>query len=181
MMVDILIKSLINAKLVPASLARSVIRGWPGYYSIWIDDPDHLPRLYANRLQADKTNLVYVGIATKSLLKRLVDQDLSHKSPSTFFRGIGPILGYRPQKGSLVGKKNQNNYKFTKDDTASIIGWIERHLSVRVVEESPALNDIEAEVIRSLRPLLSSKHNPATLEELAQLRRECREIARSTA
>lgn len=177
---DILIKRLANAKQVPAALADGNVPGRPGYYSIWIDDPDHLPRLYANRLRADKTSLIYVGIATESLLKRLVEQDLHHKSPSTFFRGIGPILGYRPPRGSLVGKSNQNNYKFTKDDTALIIRWIESHLSVRVVEESPARGDIEAGVIRTLRPLLNSTHNPAALGELAQLRKECREIARST-
>lgn len=180
MTVNILIESLINTKQVPAALADRVVPGRPGYYSIWIDDPDHLPALYSNRLRAEKTSLIYVGIATKSLLKRLVEQDLHHKSPSTFFRGIGPILGYRPPKGSLVGKSNQYNYKFTKKDTASIMGWIESHLSVRVVEESPARGDIEAGVIRTLRPLLNSTHNPAALGALAQLRKECREIARLT-
>ena len=180
MMVDIVIERFIHAEHVPAALAGRVVPDRPGYYSIWIDNPDNLPRLYAYLLQEDKTNLIYVGIATKSLLKRLVEQDLHHKSPSTFFRGIGPILGYRPPKGSLAGTSNQNNYKFTKDDTASIIGWIESHLSVRVVEESPARADIEAGVIHKLRPLLNDTHNPASLDELAQLRKECREIAQST-
>lgn len=181
MMAVDLIKSFSVAKQVSAALAADVIPSRPGYYSIWIDDPDNLPQLYADWLRADETKLIYVGIATKSLLRRLVEQDLQHKSPSTFFRGIGPILGYRPVKGSLVGKSNQNNYKFSKEDTASIIGWIESHLSVRVVEESPTSGNTEAGVIRNLCPLLNTTHNPDALGELAQLRKECREIARATA
>ncbi len=179
-MAESLADRLVNARQVPAISAADIIPRRAGYYSIWIDDPGSLPRLYADRLRADQTELIYVGIATKSLHKRLVEQDFHHKSPSTFFRGIGPILGFRPPRGSLVGKSNQNNYKFSKEDTATIISWIERHLSVRVVEEPTASKDVEAVAIRTLRPLLNSTHNPAALGELARLRGECRDIARET-
>ena len=54
-----------TAKQVSVSEAWSIVPCQPGYYSIWVDDPMNLPPLYAERLRADETNLIYVGIATK--------------------------------------------------------------------------------------------------------------------
>ena len=83
---------------VPASSAESVVPNRPGYYSIWIDDPTHLPADYAKHLETRGANLLYVGIATKSLLKRLV-KSLSQNS-SLLRSAMHPgILRCRDQKG----------------------------------------------------------------------------------
>ena len=149
----------------------------PGYYAIYVDDAGNLPSPYCDLLLRRRTDLMYIGIATVSLYQRLVQQDLRHQSPSTFFRGIGPILGYRPQRGSLVGMKNQKNYRFSVADTAAIILWIYAHLSVSWLEAKPALKGIEASLIGLHRPILNTTHNPERVPELAPLRAECRRIA----
>ena len=101
--------TLCTTPMSPVVQARNQVPGVPGYYSIFVDVPDSLPEPFATRLNKKNTSLVYVGIATKSLAKRLIEQDLTHKNPSTVFRGLGALLGYRPIRGSLHGKKNQNN------------------------------------------------------------------------
>ncbi len=167
-----------EAPLHSASAAESVVPHSPGFYSIFIDDPANLPCPYCTILQGRPTNLIYIGIATKSLQKRLVEQDLRHKSPSTFFRGIGPILGFRPPRGSLIGKKNQNNYKFSQEDTHLIITWINEHLSIRLVTtETSEHPNTEEFAIKRNRPILNTKHNPDKLTALAELRATCRRIA----
>jgi hypothetical protein len=176
-----LVELILSSEQMPVAQASRVVPGRPGYYSIWIDDPDALPGIYAEYLRGQHTQLIYVGIASQSLQKRLIQQDLYHNSPSTFFRGLGAVLGYRPPRGSLVGKKNQNNYKFSGPDTLAIVAWIESHLSVGVIEEAPTDSRREAGAITQLCPVLNTDHNPRALKELAQLRLECREIARSTA
>ncbi len=169
----------VNRKSV--ATATDMVPNRPGYYSIWIDDPDELPGTFADYLREQQTQLIYVGIARQSLQERLVRQDLHHDKPSTFFRGIGAILGYRPPRGSLTGKKNQRNYKFSESDTLAIVDWIESHVQVGVVEESPADLRRESGAITRLCPVLNTDHNPCRFRvPLAQLRLECREIARTT-
>lgn len=160
-----------------AAEARARVPMMPGYYAIFIDDASVLSSPFGDLLLQRASRLIYVGIATVSLHKRLVEQDLQHQAPSTFFRGIGPVLGYRPQPGSLVGKANKNNYKFGAADTAEIIRWIFAHLSVNWVEVDPALALIEKSLIRTHRPIFNSTHNPDRVPQLATLRAECRRIA----
>lgn len=64
-------------------------------------------------------------------------QELNHKKPGTFFRSIGCVLGYLPIKGHLKGKANQNNYKFSQDDTLEIINWLKDNIELSIVESSP--------------------------------------------
>jgi hypothetical protein len=130
-------------------------------------------------LKQQGTLLLYIGIAKGSLFRRLVEQDLRHTGPSTFFRGLGAILGYRPQIGSLTRVSNKNNYKFNGADTDSIRRWINAHLSICWHEASPALLENETVAIGKYRPVLNTKHNPHAMTELAVLREECRRIARS--
>lgn len=151
----------------------------PGYYAIYVNDTSVFPSPFREDLARRATQLIYIGIATVSLHERLVEQDLRHGLPSTFFRGIGPILGFRPQSGSLNGMSNQNNYKFSASDTAEIIRWMAANLSVSWVEESPALASTEKALIRAHQPLINTTHNPARSRELAALRLECRSIART--
>jgi len=151
----------------------------PGYYAIFIDDGRVLPSPFGDLLLKKATGLIYVGSATVSLHGRLVEQDLQHRQASTFFRGIGSILGYRPPRGSLIGKANQNNYRFSAADTAEIIEWINGNLSVNWAEADPALETTEASLIRAYRPILNAKHNPDRVSQLAALRHECRRLARA--
>jgi hypothetical protein len=89
-------------------------------------------------------------------------------------------LGFRPVKGSLVEMKNKNNYKFNESDTAAIVEWVEKHLVVGVLEETPARHSTETEAIYKMCPILNTDDNPRPCAQLAQLRKECREIARSS-
>lgn len=99
-------------------------------------------------------------------------QELRHCGHGTFFRSLGAILGFLPSAGSLVGKKNQNNFRFSPADTASIVAWINSHLFFRTVEGHL---DQEPTCIAALHPLLNLKHNGAyTLVEVKQARKACR-------
>ncbi len=157
--------------------AAKVVPGEPGLYAIFIDQAASLPEPFRSVLSTRKTRLIYVGKAD-NLSSRLIGQDLRHEQPSTFFRGIGAVLGYRPPVGSLRGKSNQNNYRFSATDTQGVIEWIDAHLSVNAVALSQGEpGRYEPEVIRQLTPLLNTAHNPEALRELAELRAECRRIA----
>lgn len=35
------------------------------------------------------------------------------------------VLGFRPQTGSLIDKKNIRDFEFSSDDTQKIIDWID--------------------------------------------------------
>ena len=168
---------LLSGPTCSAADAAALVPCGPGYYAIYVADAGNLPGPYCDLLRRGGTGLMYIGIATVSLNGRLVEQDLQHKNPSTFFRGIGAILGYRPQPGSLVGKKRQNNYKFSPADTAAIVCWINEHVSVSWVAAKPALKGIEASLLRTSRPILNTAHNPESVAELAALKAECRRIA----
>lgn len=150
----------------------------PGLYSIYIDSADALPLPFDAELRERGSQLLYIGIASKNLHRRLILQDLRHKSPSTFFRGIGAILGYRPPDGSLRDRVNKNNFKFSPGDTAAIIRWVDDHLLVHWVEcERASLREIERDLIRQLTPLMNRVHNPIKSAALARLRKQCWEIA----
>jgi hypothetical protein len=168
-----------DSELMPIKQAESDLpKNKPGLYAIYTDEPGSFPEPFAGYLRERNNNLIYVGKASGSLYERLFEEDLRHTRPSTFFRALGPILGYLPPKGSLIDKKNQNNYRFSDEDTAAIVEWIDRHLKVRIVvvpaDEIPLL---EASVIVRLTPLLNTVHNPIALSELAELRSQCRQFA----
>lgn len=173
------VEGLVSGPTCTAAEAPTRVPMTSGYYAIFIDDASSLPSPYGDLLLRRATRLIYVGMATVSLHERLVEQDLRHRRPSTFFRGIGPILGYRPPTGSLLGKANQNNYKFSTGDTAEIIRWINGHLSVNWAEAEPALATTEASLIRVHRPFFNTAHNPEPVTQLVALRDECRRIARA--
>jgi len=103
----------------------------PGLYAIYARSEEVFPEPLAGYLRDRGSTLIYIGKATGSLKDRLVEQDLGHKKPSTFFRAIGSILGFRPPRGSLKKKQKQINYKFSPGDTQKITGWISDNLSVR--------------------------------------------------
>ena len=104
----------------------------------------------------------------------------NHQRPATFFRGIGAILGFLPPKGSLVGKANQNNYKFSPEDTEAIRKWMRQSLLVNWVPLEPTkIPDTEKALIIKYQPMMNTAHNPNKNNELAAARKRCREYAQS--
>jgi hypothetical protein len=169
---------LVRKPICSAAKALKRVPPKPGYYAIFIDSPGELPHPFSKLLVQRKTKLIYIGIARASLYRRLVEQDLSHKEgESTFFRGIGAILSFRPPVSSLVGRRNQNNYRFSRTDTEEIISWIQQHLRVGWIEEDPALETEESRLIEKHCPIINTKYNPNPVPELASLRSECRTLA----
>lgn len=121
--------------------------------------------------------IIYIGKAEKSLIKRL-SQELRGKSHGTFFRSLGAILNYEPQRGSLKNMKNKINYKFSKDDQEEIIIWINRHLEINWIKCLENIITIEKELINKYRPLLNIESNPNASQLVKNKRKKCREIAR---
>ena len=149
----------------------------PGIYSLRIKDIENLPEPFDAHLASRGHNIIYIGIASKSLYRRMLNQELRGKGHGTFFRSVGAMLGYRPPKGSLNHRKNKRNYKFSGDDEQRIIEWMNANLLVNWVELSKGLNSVETEIIRKHKPLLNIAKNPAALPLLTRLRKECVEIA----
>ena len=173
-----LIKRLTRNEFISAGDAENRVPIMPGYYAIWIKDPSVLPCQYFREQRTPA--MLYVGIATKSLKKRLFEQDLRHKNPATFFRGLGAVLGFRPPAGSLAGKRNKNNYKFSNADTKAIIKWINANIIVRFVVDDLPDKQQEKYVISFLKPPFNSTHNSNPLPGLAALREQCRKIANAS-
>ena len=89
-----------EAQLVSAKDAEKLVPDQPGLYSVFIDDSAILPAPFSEYLSKKGSLLIYLGKASTSLQSRLVAQDLRHKGASTFFRGLGAVLEYRPSSGA---------------------------------------------------------------------------------
>ena len=150
-----------------------------GLYCIRISDINKLPKPFNNFLVDRQHNIIYIGIATESLNKRFLNQELRANGHGTFFRSIGAVLGHRPPKGSLLTKKNKRNYKFPEADEQKIIDWINDNLMVNWVECDENFEDIEPQLIIKHRPLINLAKNPVALSLLLDLRKECVQIANS--
>lgn len=157
---------------------RSEVLRTPGYYAIFVHNPDELPDPFGRTLRVRGTDLIYIGVAKKTDLRdRLLKQDLRHERPSTFFRSLGAILGYRPRQGSLSGKK-AGNYRFSIEETNKVIAWINGNLRIHWIPDGSVSLVEEKGAILERVPLLNIAHNPMRIGRLIELREECREIAR---
>ncbi len=164
-------------------LSESDIPISSGLYVIMIDDVDVLPNEVSSELKDRNHNILYIGQAStqSSIRKRLWDEELHLKNNATFFRSMGALLGYRPERGSL--KENQNgerksrNYKFGKYDKEQIIHWLEEHILVNYVECNIGIDDMEAFLIRKYKPVINISKNPFKLAYIQNLRDECVAIA----
>ena len=142
----------------------------PGLYAIFVDDPKSLPDPFASILSA-RCSSPLRGPCARLAIGQAYRPGTAPQIAATFFRGIGAILGFRPQFGSLRGKANQKNYRFSKADTCQIVSWMEKHLRVRWLRmDDTDLVQVEPAVIGELRPMLNTKHNPDRCNELAELR-----------
>jgi len=176
---ELKLKILMNEKnFRSAGIIDKIVPDEPGLYCIRIKDPSQLPAPFGSYLTERGHNILYIGIATTTLKKRFLGQELRAKGHGTFFRGIGAVLGYRPCKGSLKNYKNKNNYRFSANDEKSIIKWINSNLLINWVVFNGNYGVTENLLIKQYSPLLNSDKNPLKLPELAALRRECRNIAR---
>ncbi len=157
----------------------SLVPDTAGLYCIRIKNIQTIPEPFNSILTARKNNIIYLGIASQSLKKRLLNQELRAKGHGTFFRSIGAVLGFRPPKGSLKTKANKKNYKFKSSIEIKIIEWINSNLTVNWVTTDADLNNIESDLISKYTPLLNITKNPLALEELRELRALCVQIANS--
>ena len=149
----------------------------PGLYCIRIKEPKNLPLPFSTELENRKHNIVYIGIATKSLNKRMLNQELRANGHGTFFRSLGAVLGYRPQQGSLSEKKNKRNYIFNSSDERKIIDWINENLKINWVNFNNDFETVESSLILKHKPILNISKNPYSIHKLSEFRKECVEIA----
>lgn len=151
----------------------------PGLYCIRIKSPSALPEVFEKELRQREHNIIYIGKASRSLNRRFLNQELRARGHGTFFRSIGCVLGYKPPKGSLVNKKNKNNFKFRPEDEIKIIRWINENLIVNWIEYDREVIAIESGLILRYKPLLNLDGNPYALVRLRTLRSVCKQIANS--
>ena len=142
-----------------------------GIYCIKIIEGGKIPKEFGI---VENKEIIYIGIASKSLKERLWEEELNHLRPATFFRSIGAMLGFLPPKGSLIGKKNKRNYKFSSEDTEKIKNWMRDSLLVNFVPlPQERLEIFETLWIEKLTPLINIKHNPYANEQLKMARKKC--------
>lgn len=175
---ETLIKKLLNKRsFKSAKLIDNVVPNVSGLYCIRITNVNKLPKLFAKELIQRKSDVLYVGLASKSLHKRLLQQELRANGHGTFFRSLGAVLGFLPPKGSLLHKKNKRNYKFSSSDEIRIINWINNNLIVNWVALDGKLENIESELILKSKPILNISKNLYKMNELTLLRKRCVQIA----
>ena len=158
------------------ALSGDMVPDVPGLYCIKLRKGVHLPAKYG---KVREDGVIYIGKAD-NLRERLWEEELSHKRPATFFRGIGAVLGYLPPKGSLIGYANQYNYEFSAEDTDAVIKWMHRYLAVNWIQLEPSqIVNTEKDLIRMYQPMMNNTHNPNKNKALAAARKRCREYAKS--
>lgn len=171
-------KKLLQGEFVSVgALSGEMVPDVPGLYCIKLRKSVRLPAKYG---KVREDGVIYIGQASTSLRKRFWKQELNHIGAATFFRSIGAMLGYLPPKGSLVGKKNQTNFKFSPEDTEAIRQWMRESLTVNFIAFSTeTMDDVEKKLIDKYRPLVNYTHNPDYSRELEAVKDKCREYARS--
>ena len=177
----LLMKVLINEKNFKAlPQCEQDIPDVPGLYCIRIKQPKTLDTVFSNVLTERNHTIIYIGMASKSLKKQFLGQELRAKGHGSFFRNLGAVLGYCPEAGSLIGKRNQNNYKFSSEDEQDLIKWIDENLIINWVAASDNLDAIEDKLIQKHLPLMNISGNPGAFNNVRVLRDKCKAMARGT-
>jgi len=162
----------------PNSIENSVPT-MPGLYCIRISDKVILPKHFKEVLTNRNHDILYIGIASQSLNRRFLGQELRARGHGTFFRSLGAMLGYLPPKGSLKNKKNKRNYKFSPKDEQAIIKWINDNLIVNWVAYNGNFEQVESSLIIKYLPLMNLAKNPRASQTLSELRAECVRVAKN--
>lgn len=113
----------------------------------------------------------------QTLKNRFLGNELRGRGHGTFFRSLGAVLGFRPPMGSLIGKGNQRNYRFSAADSAAIVDWINENLEVSWVASDVGVHAAEVTLIGKHTPLLNLRDNPRALRAVTELRALCRRVA----
>jgi len=124
-----------------------------------------------------ETTLIYIGKAEKRTIYDRLREECEGTGPGTFFRGIGSLLGFKPIKGSLIGKINTNNYYFSKETREKIVIWMNDNLDFNFIEIVDDITGVESELIKKYCPILNTTFNPYKSKTLAAIRKSCREYA----
>ena len=171
-------KSLLQGNFISVgALSGEMVPDVPGLYCIKLRKSVRLPAKFG---KVREDGVIYIGKASTSLRKRFWKQELNHIGAATFFRSIGAMLEYLPPKGSLVGKKNQSNFKFSPEDTEAIRQWMRNSLTANFIAFSTeTMDDVEKKLIDTYRPLVNYTHNPDYSRELEAVKDKCREYAKS--
>lgn len=147
----------------------------PGIYCIKINNKDILPDECKKALNELQHNILYIGVA-ENLQKRL-KQELYATGHGTFFRSIGAVLGFLPPKGSLLNKKNKNNYKFSPTDTDKIIEIMKENFIINYIETEFRNGELETKLIEQYKPIINIDKNPNKLYFVENRRGLCRKFA----
>lgn len=160
-----------------AGTIDEIVSDEPGVYCIRILDLQPLPEAFRIVLEERGHNIIYIGLASGSLKKRFLGQELRARGHGTFFRSVGAMLGYLPPAGSLASKKNKKNYVFSAQDEQAIIRWMNTHLVVNWLEMTGDIDALESYLIPQYKPLLNLAKNPSRLAILSEARKKCCEVA----
>ena len=131
---------------------RTLIPPRPGLYAWW-GPPAILPELIGPAHPTKSgLRLLYVGLTTK-LRSRQTSNHLRRSGSSTLRRTLAGLLldeqGYRTRRTDRV--------VLVDEDEVRLTDWMRAHLRVSWCKH-PAPREVEAEVIRTLRPPLNVEH-----------------------
>ena len=163
----------------PLSELENFNLDYKGLYALKVIDIAKLPKIFQAEMLNCKHSIIYIGKAEKSVLNKRLREECRGESHGTFFRGIGALLNFRPEKGSLINMSNQNNYKFNPRDSQAIINWMNSNLYFNYIKLDKDFETIEKQLISKTCPILNTTHNPNKSKLLALKRKECREYALS--
>ncbi len=156
---------------MPVSGAAAKLPREPGLYAFFVDDPRCLPDPFGSMLAArSDRHLLYVGQASRSLYKRVWEQECRHRGPGTCFRSVGVMLGY-------VSPLGGRNFEFAPDDKVRIAAWMAGHLAVAWTTQFADMFREEKAAIRQHQPLLNLNHNPQASAHLRRLRALSRKVS----
>ena len=147
-----------------------------GLYALRVKDVSILPNLFKNELVSLDTTLIYIGKGERTIRQRLLEE-CQGKGHGTFFRGIGALLNFKPERGSLIKMKNKNNYCFSNINRDKIVEWMNVNLDLNFIRIDSNIEQIEKQLIQLHSPILNSTHNSKKSQALAALRKSCREYA----
>jgi len=148
-----------------------------GLYALKIKDSTVLPKQLKEEIENQDLTIIYIGKAERKSLKNRLEEECRGKRHGTFFRGIGALLGLKPPKGSLIGKSNTNNYKFSQSDSIKIVEWMNENLMFDYLKAENNIDFVERDLIKHFQPILNTTHNPKKSKYLAMRRKECRNVA----
>jgi hypothetical protein len=144
-------------------------------YALRAKDASVLFSLFGSELIGLDNTLTYIGKGERTIQERILEECFGEGN-GTLFRGIGAVLGFRPPRGSLIGKKRPKNYRFSENDRLEIIEWIYANLIINCIELPGNIAKVEENLIREYCPIFNYIHNPRKSKILIAARKSCRDF-----